>query len=551
MDIISLFLTIVEAICALSQILLTAFSVGLFQGTKNNPQKSTGQNEIDSERFSRNSKWLIGLCAISFLVSVLLWIIAPKTDWTLLVSSIISIICIISLAIYAGMVKKSFDTDSIIAHKEFWQMVFNKIPSYVEKTSGPYRIILTQVGKFNESIFQKPSDQTKSPETIPDLSFYSVVKDAYKDKTIGSDNAPLYQFEEYRDIQKVPSSQGPDYLIHGIIVFVGVTDTYDSVTKALRKLARSNPYVPIAYCSFTDYPGDCHIPPYTKLDKNYPEDFVNQLILRHYVRSGYWKKLCNKYHHFLKQLSLLALSIIFLLILIWARNSFIRKPLPSSSSKDCAVELTTVFFENDSPTHVKVWVKDTIIKNGKPETVVLNVFNSGDAGVKSKWPNDHESMVRDVISSEVACLWAPKDFFPISIWDKTGNKVRGSYHRKSKQYCFNVGDKPLSVAWYHNPKKNSDVEDTRVRLIYCSDGKYAVEVVYDSQQYYSLSRKFLKSNEFLAKLQQYLLSFKLLYESNAFDNCASVEKIKNIEGQRLPMLTDSSNAPHGQQIQLQ
>lgn len=66
--------------------------------------------------------------------------------------------------------------------------------------------------------------------------------------------------------------------------------------------------------------------------------------------------------------------------------------------------------------------------------------------------------------------------------------------------------------------------------MYSFDGKYAVEVIYDPAEYYTLYRELLQSNSYLAKLQQYLLAYKLIdkeRESSNKQNNKSGKEIKN------------------------
>lgn len=513
MDVLSLILAVIGAICALLQVFISIFSLDSFNSSLGKQTVDDEDEFEDSERFIKRSRVVLVLLFVSIVVSLVLWQIPQKYDWIEVVSYINPLVCMLLFSGYAIMAKRSFNTYSIIAPKGLWEVLFNKIPSYIEKAEGPYRIVLTQIGDIKKEDLSKLIIQGPKGEnhpTLPAGDIFTLVKTEYEKATIDS-GKPLYRFDEYQNIKLVPSSQEPGLLTHGIIVFVGAVDSFSLVTNALARLAKNNPYVPIAYYSFSKYPGKTHTPPYTRLNNKAPKDFVNYLILRHYIRCGYWKKLCNKYHrYFVGALILLGSVLAYFAINPLSHIKAEQKPLPSPSAKmHTATKLTTVFFEGDSPTRVKVWKK---VKD-KPK----NIFNSGDGGNLSDWPQEHDSsMVMDIMKARVACLWIPKDYIPITLWTKTGKRIKGSYERNDKVYVFEQNKFAYSVSWRSNTVKSSTLEDNRIRFFYSYDGDYAVEIVYDPDQYYKVSRKLLRSSLYLSKLQQFLLSVEILDQNGLF-----------------------------------
>ena len=519
MEFYSFILAIIGTICALAQVCIAIFSQDTFKKWYDEP--AVGAEQFDSERFIKRSKFLFAFLFLSVIVSFLLWLIPQQYDWIIAISYVSPLICLLLFVRYAFMAKKSFETPSIIAPRGLWEILFNKIPSYVENAEGPYRIVLTQVGDVKgDELGKKLRDlEGKEIESLTPNN-YELVENAYKQHTLDSSGTPLYEFDVYNNIKSVPCSQEPG-LIHGIIVFVGTANSNTSVTRALRELAKRNPYVPMAYYSFSNYPGDDRIPPFTKLTGKEPKDFVNYLVLRHYSRCGYWKKLCNKYHRVVVGgMAFFGGVLLVLAAALIIKSRFCQTPLPSVESikKSNRVRLANVFFENDSPARIKVWKMEG--------DKVNNIFNSGDGGDLSDFPKDKDSMIRDVLKNQVACLWVPKDIRPFTVWDKNGKQLFGRYFVDScKVVVFNDAGDSYEVGWYKNKVKNSSLEDNRIRFMYSFDGIYAVEVVYDPVEYYRLFRKLIHTNQYLAKLQQFLLAFELMNENSVeCNNCLREEK---------------------------
>lgn len=518
-DYISIVLSIITTLCAVVQFIFEfPFNEDFVKASYGLEDTSQGEDYDLDDRFVIRSWVILILFSVSIIASVFLWIIPQKYDYIIYVSYICPLVSFVLLVLYAAMAKKSFDTDTIIAPRGLWEVLFNKIPSYVDNSESSCRIILTQIGDISgcehvlDSVCTKNKsglNQTKNKNGGNEIRTTSLSKCAQvlelkcqQDKY----DTPLYKFELYPNISQIPVSMESDMLIHGIIVFIGISDSYSSITQKLKKLASKVPYVPIAYYSFTNYPIRTSSLPYTRLNDKQPNEFVNYLIFRHYARSLYWKRLCDRYHQYMKVV-LSALFICVIGVTIWSllNRNLSQTPLPAVSTKpNLDVRLTNVFFEKDSPARVKVWKSDST------RTKAKNIFNSGDAGVKSDFPDDNSSMVWDVLKAQVACLWVPKDFLPLTIWDKNGKRINANYLRKEKLLLFGVGDSACSVKWHPNPQKISSLEDERIRIMYSFDGYYAVEVAYDPTEYYSLYRKLLHSNSYLAKLQQYLVAFEIL-----------------------------------------
>lgn len=535
-DYINIGLAAITTICAVVQVFIAIYSQAIYVKYKDGTDSPSHGSDSETERFVTRSRIVLVLFLVSVFTSIFLWCLPQRYDFILYTSRICPIVSCIIFACYAAMAKKSFNTDSIIAPSGLWEMLFNKIPSFVNDAEGPYRIILTQIGNMSDYKYKlseeyknknnQKEQEDKDEQNKPQLDNYTLLENEYKQYQLDESGTPLYRFENYPNINNLLCMLEPDVKIHGIIVFIGSSDSYSTITQTLAKLGKKASYIPIAYYSFSDYPTGTSIPPYTNLKGKQPCDFVNHLVLRHYTRSLYWKKLCDRYHYYMK----IAFYALSLFLMCWVVRYFISSyfnqpslPALSNDSVDL-VKLTNVFFEKDSPARVKVWKLDSTNDS------VENVFNSGDAGNKSTFPRYNSSMVKDVMKAQIACLWVPKDFVPLTAWDKAGKLIDSDYRRKSNLLLFEIGDSACSVKWHPNPQKISSLEDERIRIMYSFDGIYAVEVIYDPAEYYTLYRELLQSNSYLAKLQQYLLAYKLIdkeRESSNKQNNKSGKEIKN------------------------
>lgn len=527
MPIFSIVLTTISTLCAVIQVVIILMSDSASGGAESRHVKESKRRRKvgPQQKFRTRSKWILASAAVS-VVSAMGLLIMPEPKFYVTVIAFGLIAFSVSLLFhYAGLARASFQTEEIIYPKGLWQVLFNKIPDYIENADGPYRILLTQVGDFkgNNLLGESAGNKTGKSDTNTEIEGpVEKMKAACSHYRFKDDKTCLYNFEEYTTLESIPYAPETSQMIHGIIIFVGEAESEDEITDEIRVLAAKLPNVPIAYypCGKSTYPGKAHIPPYTCLKDKRPEDFVDYLIFRHYVRSGYWKKLCNKYHRWLTALLWMGCAALIVgLVSPTARNLIQTRWYPISTpaiysgnstteNRSAITFLTKEFFDNYTPEDVKIWHRDSLKR-------INNIYCMSQGGGTSEGPKGDDSLVEDVLNAHIFLVWAPQDLIPYKVWDSNAKRIWGEYINTDDSYLFKKEGKTYKVRWIKTEEEGKHKEDKKVRIIYSFDGNYAVEVIYNPHQFYFRPiKRAIASKSLFLDLQQYLVAMELLYEVN-------------------------------------
>ena len=281
MPIFSIVLTMISTLCAVIQVVIILMSDSASGDAESRYAKKSkrGRKVGPQQKFRTRSKWILASATIS-VVSAMGLLIVPEPKFYVTLIAVGLIAFSLSLLFhYAGLARASFQTQEIIYPKGLWQVLFNKIPDYVENAEGPYRILLTQVGDFkgNDLVGESARNKTGKSDTNTEVENpVEKMKAASSHYHFKDENTRLYNFEEYTTLESIPYAPETSQMIHGIIIFVGESESEDEITDEIKVLADKLPNVPIAYypCEKSTYPGKAHIPPYTCLKDKRPEDFV-------------------------------------------------------------------------------------------------------------------------------------------------------------------------------------------------------------------------------------------------------------------------------------
>ena len=128
----------------------------------------------------RSLKWIMWICAIIYIVATCILLCIDDIPNTYIISTLITFLVLLVAFVYASIQgKKSLDSRAVMAPKELWQMMFNRIPSYLEECDGPFRIYILKIGMGDEHLLESDTDRSlagtinrQTDETIEAINAY-------------------------------------------------------------------------------------------------------------------------------------------------------------------------------------------------------------------------------------------------------------------------------------------------------------------------------------------------------------------------------------------
>lgn len=450
--------------------------------------------------------WILRISVGIYIVAtcVLLYLSDVPNNYlhATIVTFIVLVICFVSLSILG---RKSLDSRFVIAPKVLWQMLFNRIPSYLEECDGPFRIYILSVGVKEECTQEDDTDGLLT-ETIKE-QINNKIKDIIKSKegqSFREKDKPLYDIIVNDD----PFYRRTDKdNIHGIIVFVGNGMATEKVDSTIRVLADKFPNASIGYYSYGSYPADFY-PPYINLKHLRVEDYIDHLVFRYYARSKAWQRLSKTYHTgFLWLFSILAVVLLSIAgSKIYQNCKFENTKMvlssPEQSVKSNFTRLVNSILVSPKPADVKLWVRDTALK------VTINTHRYAEQGDTSKRQND-SSIIASVIKARVFLLYDRSQECPYMVWNCDGKQCEGFYDPVNDAYSVMVAGRHHVFKWVPSKEDRRTYDDMRIRVMYSYDSSNAVEVIYG----YGDSKKVWKaanhSETFLLPIQQFLVAATL------------------------------------------
>lgn len=449
-------------------------------------------------------KWIIRICLIVYIIATCVLLYLQDIPNKYIISTFITFIVLVIGFIYLSIQgKKSLDSRFIIAPKELWQKMFNRIPSYLEECDGPFRIYILKIG-VEEDASQMSDIDNILTDTIKKQIDDKIedIKRSKNGQTFRDEDNPLYDIILNDD----PFYHRTDKdNIHGIIVFIGNAMATDKVNLQLSILADKFPNASIGYYSYGSYPADLY-PPYINLKHLRVEDYIDHLVFRYYARSKAWQRLSNSYHTSFKWL----VSIITLFIVAIAGYKMIQNyqyehskivlSAPERSVKSNFTRLVNSILDNPKPFDVKLWKKiDTV--------GIVNTHRYAEQGDTNKHQN-FSSLIAMVIEADVFLLYDKSQDSPYMVWTGDGKECEGIYYPENDAFSTWINGQHYLFKWEPSRKGRKTYDDMRIRVMY-SIGNNAVEVIYGNGDSKVIRKAAKHSDEFLLPIQQFLIATSL------------------------------------------
>lgn len=455
-------------------------------------------------------KWLIICSFVVYYAATYVLISWTDVSNEMLIFTVItSAVMFVVFGYFAFIGRHSLEMRTILAPKKLWEMLFNKIPEYMEECDGPFRIRLVRIGVGVGSI--EDHDVNKQVNGLISRQIEEIIKIVKEGKNgqhFITDSQNLYDIEESDDAFYHKSDTDK---IHGIIAFIGNNLSEIKVNEQLGKLASKFPYASIGYLSYGSYPSRGNYPPYINLKNLRTEDYIDHLVFRYYARSQEWIKLSRSYHWFSLTMLSLVLALVFYVPIIRlinnidAEKSKILVFAPDDTGKTDFTSLVNCLLINPQPIDAKLWVKDSL------SDTVRNTQRFSYQGHASG-KHDGSCLIANVIKAKMFLLYDKKQDVPFKVWSGSGELLEGHYFEENESYVVSRNRETYTFKW--QPGLTEDTyDDVRIRMMYSYDGRYAIEVVYDPRDSDAIRSAARHSDTFLIPYQQIL-------------RCASLTKLK-------------------------
>lgn len=458
-------------------------------------------------------KWILLGLFLLYIVATLLLIYYSTVSQQIVITTLVTfVIMILGLLVVYVKGRNSLKTRRILAPKHLWQVMSNRIPSYLEECDGPFCIKIIKVGCWDKD--EHEDNDQQSGECINNLieKKIALIKKEKEGQTFLNKGLNLYNIE----ITNNPFYHRSDTdKAHGLIVFIGDRMPESIVRSKIDSLAEKFPDTPIGYYSFGTYPSPGYYPPYINLRSLREEDYIDHLIFRYYSRSHAWKVLADFYHKSLITVSLI-LAVFLVAIpagklhrMVTERNKLVMSA-PDTEHKGVFTKLVNYLFVVPSPKDVKIWKTDTLSSN------INNIYRYSENGGFSH-PNDEKSLIAQVIKNEVFLLYNPSQKSPYTVWRRDGVKLEGRYDSKTQtHYVFN-GSVLQEYKWMPRKQGDTSYDDRKIRLMYSYGEGKAVEVIYSPEQEDAVKKASQENPSFLLDVQRFLILYNA-FEKDANDS---------------------------------
>ena len=431
-------------------------------------------------------KWLVYLFfGLYYVATIVLLYVGEVSDFYLystIVTYIVMLVCLLTLAVKG---RRSLESRNIVAPKKFWQVLFNKIPSYLEEIDGPLRICLVNIGiDENDSQWKNIRDELKNKKTA------------------------LYTVEDDLDVL---SSKSNKQTIHGVIAVLGVQLMIDEVTSKLHFIAQKFPYTPIGYVSYSAYPSSKSTPYINLKAKDIDsQDYINHIIFRYYTRSRAWQRLARSSHKFILWIGIpLLLFFLAIPVHLLIRNyrtecsKVVLFALEAQDDESNYTRLVNAMLISPKPADVKIWEKDILRHDS-----IYNTHRFSEQGDTSRGKNEN-SMIASVMKAQVFLLYDKGMSCPYKVWDREGKECEGNYIECEDAFVAVVKDSVCVFRWVPKRKGTLMMDDDNIRMMYSFDGLKAVEIVYNKDSKDTVREAVRHSDTYLLNIQQFLIAATL------------------------------------------
>lgn len=517
-DIATFIIQLVSTIVAVVSAIVAAIKEKSFRNTP--PQEYSSMPYGYKEVF-RPLKWIMRIAFLAYFVATCIFLCLTDIPDFALISTIATFIAmLIGFIIFATLGHNSLETRNVVAPKNFWQMLFNRIPSYLEECDGPFVIKIVTIGvKEARSAFRDEVTDIENAIEEKIVQKINQIKAGKEEQTFRGEKKPLYKITFDNDLFYHRSDHEK---IHGIIVFVGSELSEQKVRSKIYYLADKFPDTAIGFLSYGSYPSDEEIPPFVNLASLRTEDYIDHLIFRYLSRSREWKRLSEKYHKaFVNSLVLIGVLCLFVPSGLIIRNHLAREAMllsvPEDNGKTDLTRMVDYLLITPRPSDVKLWEM-------KCADTIVNTYRFSEGGDTSKSQRAN-SLISGVLQANVFLLYDVSQSNPYIVWTCGGERCKTWYHKQKNAVTAQVGDTLYMFQWVPSKKEGFSYDDRRVRLMYSYDDTTAVEVIYAYEDRNAVRWKARYSGTFLLDIQRFLVAANIIKNKKKNEITPSQSKV--------------------------
>lgn len=502
-DIATFVVQLISTVVAVASTIIAAIKAKSIQ---NAPPKEYSTMPYGYKEVLLPLKWIMRITFVVYFVATCIFLCLTDVPDIALVSTIATFVAmLIGFIIFATLGHNSLQTRNVVAPKNFWQMLFNRIPSYLEECDGPFVIKIVTIG-VKEARFAFRDEVTDIENAIEEKIAQKInqIQAGKEGQTFRGEKKPLYNITFDNDLFYHRSDHEK---IHAIIVFVGNELSEQKVSSKIYDLADKFPDTAIGYLSYGSYPSDEDIPPFVNLASLRTEDYIDHLIFRSLSRSREWKRLSEKFHRaFVKSLVLIGILCLSVPSGLIIRNHLAREAMllsvPEDNGKTDLTRMVDYLLVAPQPSDVKLWEK-------KCADTIVNIYRFSEGGDTSKSQRAN-SLINTVLQAEVFLFYDVSQSNPYIIWTCGGERCKTWYHKQQNAVTAQVGDSLYTFKWVPSKKEGLSYDDRRVRLMYSYDDTTAVEVIYAYEDRTAVRWKAKYSNTFLLNIQRFLVAANMI-----------------------------------------
>ena len=491
MERFSLWMTIVGTVLTLIQTIVSII--------KDRQSKKRMKEGRSSYQHNNNRMFYFIITTSWFVIMLILWTLTIVFKW----KNYIVIWCgfgfsILFMIVYAASALRSFETTYIYPPKALWQVLFNKIPSWLK--NGNQKVFNFLVLKMDDSTAVEMAARNIETNYEQNTNFKVEVQSCFDGI--------------------VPIDIREDFC--GMLCLIGEKGckNMETIEASPEKCSNQpdNLDLPIAY----SYIGcDSLKLKYEQVNESFLKDFAPSLIMRSYRRSKEWIGLCEKtYKALIMSIILGAILFAGCVVLGSRMASYIMSPPEELSPKINNIDLRNVdveairkdaglkdyfdqisnymFGDIMSPT-VKIWLRNN------DQTALKNIYFS--AGLDENTDKGKGSLIGDVADNRVFVLWPGHESNEdVYIWAINGNRCAVKEKRSGEHVDFLIPAETESrrIKW----EKTDNPKDNELSIYgFSYDGLLAIELDYSSiSRYRNNVWKYLKTKAFRNEMRKFYVA---------------------------------------------
>ena len=501
-DIATFIVQLISTVVAVISAIIAAFKE---KSIRNAPPQEYSTMPYGYKEVLSPLKWIMRITFVVYFVATCIFLCLTDVPNFALVSTIATFVAmLIGFIIFATLGRNSLETRNVVAPRKFWQMLFNRIPSYLEECDGPFVIKIVTIGVKEDrfGLRDEITDIENAIEEKIDQKINQIIA-GKEGQTFRGDKKPLYNITFDNDLFDHRSDHEK---IHGIIVFVGNELSEQKVRSKIYALADKFPDTAIGFLSYGSYPSE-EIPPFVNLVSLRTEDYIDHLIFRAFSRNREWKRLSGRYHRaFVTSIVLIGVLLLGIPIGLMIRNYSVRDSMllsvPEDNGKTDLTRIVDYMLITPHPSDVKLWKRECA-------DTIVNIYRFSEGGDTSKSQRSN-SLINKVIQAGVFLFYDVSKSNPYIVWTCGGERCKTWYHKQQNAVTAQVGDSLYTFKWVPSKKVGLSYDDRRVRLMYSYDDTTAVEVIYAYEDRNVVRWKAKYSSTFLLDIQRFLVAANMI-----------------------------------------